>query len=147
MNNIEIDYQNIPNLSVNNGIKSYCEDVLEELKISNWEVSILVCDDTTIKDLNNKFRFKNEPTDVLSFNQDLVPVDGVVYAGDIVISLETVKKHSNTFSVPLDEELKRVLIHGILHLNGMDHVTNSKEEKMLQIQESILEDISGEKII
>ena len=147
MNNIEVDYQNILNLEISEGIIRFCKDVLEKLNIKNWEISILICDDNIIKDLNNKFRLKNEPTDVLSFNQDLVPVDGVIYAGDIVISLNTVKKHSDTYSVTLDEELKRVLIHGILHLNGMDHLTNSKEEKMLQFQESILQVISGEIII
>ena len=146
MNTIEVNYQNISNLEITEQIITYCEDVLKKLEISNWEISILICDDLTIKDLNNKFRSKNIATDVLSFNQDLVPVDDIIYAGDIVISIETVKLHSNTFSVTLNEELKRVLVHGILHLNGMNHTSNSKEEKMLQLQESILEDISGELI-
>lgn len=147
MNIIEVSYQNIHNLDISDGIITFCKVVLQKLEINNWEISILICDNTVIKDLNNNFRSKNEPTDVLSFNQDLIPVDDIIYAGDIVISIETVKLHSSTFAVPLDEELKRVLIHGILHLKGMDHETNSKEEKMLQLQESILEGISGEQII
>ena len=144
MNIIEVNYQNISNLDITEQITIYCKNVLKKLQISNWEISILICDDHTIKDLNQKYRSKNIATDVLSFNQDLVSVDDIIYAGDIVISIETVKFHSYTFSVPLNEELKRVLVHGILHLNGMDHVSNSKEEKMLQLQESILENISGE---
>ncbi len=147
MNNIEVNYQNIKNLEISHEIIRFCTDVLEKLEIVNWEISILICDDPAIKDINYKFRSKNESTDVLSFVQELIPLEGVIYAGDIVISIETVKLHSNTFSVTPDEELKRVLIHGILHLKGMDHVTNSKDEKMLILQESILKDISGEKII
>ncbi|MCK5673442.1 MAG: rRNA maturation RNase YbeY [Spirochaetales bacterium] len=146
MNIIEVNYKNIPDLEITDQIIIFCKDVLNKLNLSNWEISILICDDLTIKDLNNKFRSKNNATDVLSFNQDLVPVDDIIYAGDIVISIETVKLHSNIFSVPLNEELKRVMVHGILHLNGMDHASNSIEEKMLKLQESILEDISGELI-
>jgi len=147
MNTIEVNYQNVINLDIDAAIIRFCNDVLKKIEIINWEISILICDNSIIQDLNNKYRSIDLPTDVLSFNQDLVPVDGIVYAGDIVISLERVKDHSKSFNVPLDEELKRVLIHGILHLNGMDHLTNSKEEKMLQFQESILEEVSGARIV
>ena len=147
MNTIEVNYQNVINLDIDAAVIRFCNDVLKKIEIINWEISILICDNSIIQDLNNKYRSIDLPTDVLSFNQDLVPVDGIVYAGDIVISLERVKDHSKSFNVPLDEELKRVLIHGILHLNGMDHLTNSKEEKMLQFQESILEEVSGARIV
>lgn len=147
MNNIDVNYRDITNLDISQKIISFCNSVLTKLDIFNWEISILICNDFTIKDLNNKYRSKNEPTDVLSFVQELIPVDDIIYAGDIVVSIETVKLHSNTFSVTFDEELKRVLVHGILHLKGLDHVTNSIDEKMLILQESILKDISGEKII
>ena len=144
MNTIEVNFENVIEIEIKDSINVFCKSVLKNLEITNWEISILICDNTYIKDLNNRYRYKNEPTDVLSFNQDLVPIDGTIYAGDIVISLETVKLHSKTFSVPLYEELKRVLVHGILHLKGMDHQTNSKEEKMLQIQEDILKTIPGD---
>jgi len=147
MNTIDVKYQNVFNFDIENGIIRFCNIVLEKLKITNWEISVLLCNNTTIQDLNNKFRSINSPTDVLTFNQDLIPVDNIVYAGDIVVSIERVKLHSKTFNVTLNEELKRVLIHGILHLNGMNHLTNSKEEKMLQFQESILEEVSGEHIV
>lgn len=147
MNNIDVNYRDLTNLDISQKIISFCNAVLTKLDIFNWEISILICNDLTIKDLNNKYRSKNEPTDVLSFVQELIPVDDIIYAGDIVVSIETVKLHSNTFSVTFDEELKRVLVHGILHLKGLDHVTNSIDEKMLILQESILKDISGEKII
>lgn len=147
MNVIEVNFKNIFEIEIKDSIKAFCKRVLKKIEITNWEISVLICDNKYIKDLNNRYRSKNEPTDVLSFNQDLVPVDGTIYAGDIVISLETVKLHSKTFSVPLEEELKRALVHGILHLKGMDHQTNSKEEKMLQIQEDILKIFQGDILI
>jgi probable rRNA maturation factor len=147
MNTIDVVFKNVLETNIKNPIKSFGLSVLEFLNINEWEISVLICDDITIKDLNSQFRSKDEPTDVLSFNQDLVSIGNIVYAGDIVISLERVKYHAKTYNVDCNEELKRVLIHGILHLNGMDHETNSVDEEMLQVQEAILTSISGEKII
>ena len=59
-------------------------------------------------------------------------------AGDIVISLDSLKKNCSDFEVSEDEELKRLLIHGILHLAGYDHSDNSPEQEMLKLQERIL---------
>ncbi len=147
MNVIEISYQNISEPDINNKLKEFCNTILENLGIENWEISIMICDDTTIRELNYRYRGKNEPTDVLSFCQDLESVGHIIYAGDIIISLERVKYHSDIFNVDMDEEFKRVVIHGILHLNGMDHKTNSKDEQMLLLQEELLEDASGERIV
>ena len=147
MNTIDISYRNIQETDDKERIISFCLEVLDKLKINNWEISIMLCNDIIIKDLNNKYRSINEPTDVLSFTQDLESVGDIIYAGDIIISLETIKHHSKNFDVDIDEEFKRVLIHGILHLGGMVHKTNSREEEMLQIQEKILKSISGEKVI
>ncbi len=147
MNTVDVNYENVEISPDNKKIVNFCLNILKVLEITNWEISVLICDNTTIKVLNNKFRNKNESTDVLSFNQELIPLDDVIYAGDIVISLETVKQHADIFNVGIDEELKRVLIHGILHLKGLDHETNSKEEKMLILQEKILKGILGDTII
>ena len=147
MNTIDISYKDILEIDDEERIISFCLEVLDKLKITNWEISIMLCNDAVIKDLNNRYRSKNEPTDVLSFTQDLEPVGDIIYAGDIIISLETIKHHSEIFSVNIDEEFKRVLVHGILHLSGMDHETNSMNEEMLKFQEEILKSISGEKII
>ena len=147
MNTIDISYKDILEIDDEERIISFCLEVLDKLKITNWEISIMLCNDAVIKDLNNRYRSKNEPTDVLSFTQDLEPVGDIIYAGDIIISLETIKHNSKSFDVDIDEEFKRVLIHGILHLNGMNHKTNSMDEEMLTIQEKILQSISGEKVV
>jgi len=64
-------------------------------------------------------------------------------AGDIVISLDSLRSNAETFNVTMNEELKRLLIHGILHLSGMDHSDNDPQQEMLQLQEKILKEYSN----
>jgi probable rRNA maturation factor len=61
--------------------------------------------------------------------------------------METLERQAAEFGVSREEELKRLVIHGILHLKGMDHASNdTNEEKMLQMQEQILFQLSGDTI-
>lgn len=116
--------------------------VLDRLDIDNWEISILFCNDAFITDLNIKYRKIDAPTDVLSFEQgdEYIDDDDITWfnAGDIVISLDSLRKNCEDFDVTFNEELKRLLVHGILHLNGLDHEDNSPEQEMLQFQEHFL---------
>ena len=133
--------------------------LLERLQKEDWEVSILFCSDEYIRSLNFQFRKKDEATDVLSFflGETIEENGGKKYLpGDIVISLETLYKNSQYFNVSPDEELRRLLIHGILHLSGMDHegsidnkdrALNADIEPMLQLQEELLADLVGERIL
>ncbi|MDY4609289.1 MAG: rRNA maturation RNase YbeY [Sphaerochaetaceae bacterium] len=63
--------------------------------------------------------------------------------GDMVISLDSLKRNADYFSVSEDEELYRLLIHGVLHLLGEDHATNDPSEPMLQKQEGLLIQLRG----
>jgi probable rRNA maturation factor len=118
----------------------------DKLSCDNWDVSLFFCSDAFIQELNRRFRNKDEPTDVLSF-----PLGGAFtengecrYAGgDIVISLEMLASNSKVFNVDEDEELRRLLIHGLLHLKGFDHATNTPEEEMLRLQERLLNEIKN----
>jgi len=117
--------------------KVFVQAVLEKIGAKNWELSVLFCGNRFIKSLNAQYRGKDEPTDVLSF-----PIGekngGRFLAGDIAISLNAVKENARFFKVSEDEELRRLLVHGILHLSGSDHATNGAEEPMLKTQEEIL---------
>jgi probable rRNA maturation factor len=108
------------------------------LGIDNWVLSIHFCNDEFIRRLNKTYRNIDDSTDVLSFEIGEY-VKNKFIAGDIVISTDTLIKNSIQFSVPPGAELKRLIIHGILHLNGMDHETNDETEEMLLLQESILQ--------
>jgi len=124
--------------------------VMDQIKRDNWELSILFCGDKKITELNDQYRNKKEATDILSFNLGETVTDGgetVYLPGDIVISLDTLRENAKYFSIPEDEELRRLIIHGILHLDGMDHQTNEKGEPMLVLQEEILDKLKNERII
>lgn len=126
-------------------------DVLEHLKKENWDVSLHFCSDPFIQELNKAYRNIDSPTDVLSFEMGEMYVDedgsNRYVAGDIVISVDSLKKNAIDFSVSQNEELKRLIIHSILHLSGMDHSDNSKEQPMLILQEDILKLFNNIKII
>ncbi len=132
-------------------LEQFASRVLSEEGLSNWEISLTLCHDPYIKELNSLYRDKDEPTDVLSFCQnegeDPFPTGAeIVSAGDIIVSMDTLERHAAEFEVPLEEELKRVVIHGILHLKGMQHETNDLEEKMLKHQEKLLGELGSFRI-
>jgi len=116
--------------------------------IDNWELSVLLTDDDTIRQLNRHYREMDAPTDVLSFPQDpdyaTTIGEGKIPAGDIVISLETLRRNAQARGIPEEEELKRLLIHGILHLEGMDH--EDEQSEMIRLQENILKRLKKERI-
>ncbi len=123
-------------------IQPFVMKVLEKLEYNGWEISVMFCKDPFIQELNKQYRELDMPTDVLSFEQGDVYVDEDdkewFAAGDIVISVDTLARNAQEFNVTMDEELKRLLIHGVLHLAGYDHSDNSPEQEMLKFQETIL---------
>jgi len=97
------------------------------------EISIVFTDDKEIKRLNRIYRKKNKPTDVLSFSQlegeDILELEGTSL-GDVIISLDTAFKQAEKYEVTIEEELLRLMMHGMLHLLGYDHVDVPEAEKM-----------------
>ena len=151
MNNIAVNTSDIPIPQWTAALINFGLKVLDEIKKTNWELSVLLCGNQTIKQLNEQYRNKSEPSDVLSFELGAnVPCnDGTsaFLAGDIVISVEMLRENAAYFRVSEDEELRRLLIHGILHLDGMDHKTNEIQDPMILLQETILEKLKEEHIL
>lgn len=106
------------------------------------ELSITFTNDAQIRILNNEYRGKDSATDVLSFCQNEgfeFDIPGIPLAlGDIVISIDTLRTNSEYFNENYFIELQRLVIHGILHLMGMDHSDNDPTQPMLIKQEEIL---------
>jgi probable rRNA maturation factor len=150
MNKVAVNTDKSPLPLWSSNVCNFSLKVLNEIKRDNWELSILFCSDKKMKELNHQYRNKNETTDILSFNLGETVKHGNKTAylpGDIVISLDTMRKNAKYFNIPADEELRRLLIHGILHLDGMDHKTISSDEPMLALQEDILDRLKNERII
>lgn len=92
------------------------------------DVEVLLADDATLRRLNRSFRHKNKATDVLSFPAAENP-DGYAggYAGDLAISLDTAARQAAEFGHSLRDEVRILLLHGLLHLTGMDHEADDGE--------------------
>ena len=95
------------------------------LEKSKGKVIISITDDKTIRTLNKKYRKIDRATDVLSF---FMGEDGVL--GDIIISEQTAKNNSKRYKTQFNDELKRLVIHGTLHLLGYDHHQKTDRIKM-----------------
>lgn len=116
----KIDVDKIVELS--NNILSE-ENLLEK----NSYINIVITDDEEMTEYNKKFRNKDGPTDVLSFEYGL----NEETIGDIVISYETVARQAPEYNNSMETELYLMIIHGILHLLGYDHEKNEKEAKIM----------------
>jgi probable rRNA maturation factor len=92
-------------------------------------VEVLLTSDDTIKRLNRQFRGKNKATDVLSFPADSIPglPSEAQMAGDLAVSLDSASRQAAEHGHSLRDEVRILLLHGLLHLSGMDHETDSGE--------------------
>ncbi len=138
-------------------VEPFMQKIAGELLIDGQEASVMFCGDETIRQLNKDYRNIDAPTDVLSFEngEKFLDQEGQEWllAGDIAISVDTLKKNAEYFGDDINSELKRLLLHGLLHLNGYDHgeehIEKGKEPEcqMLKLQEETLLKLKGEKII
>ena len=106
------------------GVEPFVQTVMEKLSYDKEEISVLFCSNEFIQELNKNYRQIDSATDVLSFeNGEEYEDEEVVWfcAGDIAVSLDMLPENAEYFETDANTELKRLLIHGILHLNGMDH--------------------------
>ncbi|MDR1240890.1 MAG: rRNA maturation RNase YbeY [Oscillospiraceae bacterium] len=122
------------------------------LKINGFfgsaEVNVIFTDNSYIQSLNEQYRNKNSPTDVLSFPAskdgefEINPEIGTKILGDIVVSLEMACERSRKLDNDLQREVVFLVVHGMLHLLGYDHEGNSLEKgKMKELEERILASI------
>ncbi len=111
----EVTLPSIEKQKINRWIKETAAEY--DRKIS--EIAFIFCSDKKILEMNNQYLHHNYYTDIITFDYS----EGKVISGDIFISLDTVKSNAEEFKVSFDNELKRILIHGILHLCGQDDKT------------------------
>ena len=103
------------------------------------EFTIFLTSNLKMKNLNNKFRKINKPTDVLSFPLN-IKVNRNTYLGDIAISFEIVNKRSKDSF--FDHELDKMWIHGYLHLKGYNHIKNTDFKKMFKKEDLIFKQLN-----
>jgi probable rRNA maturation factor len=110
--------------------------MLAALGSARAELSILLVDDTAISELNHRYRGRPRPTDVLAF----CLLEGAhadrrgALLGDVVIGIETAARQARARRRKLDDEVARLLVHGVLHLVGYDHLRRA-EARLMRAQE------------
>lgn len=114
----------LPNLRPLEGeLAAFLLDLMGRLGVAG-EVGVRLASDRTVAGANLRFRGKRGPTDVLSFPSGLPTEDGTVYLGDILVGVGRALRAAEEARKPLEWELKRLLLHGLLHLLGYDHETD-----------------------
>ena len=142
-----IEVNNLTNIKIDGKfLTKVAKKVLKKEK-NKFELSIVLVGEKKIKQLNKKYRGKNQATDVLAFGENIKykipawPADKyntrykIQDLGEILICLEEVKKNAREFNTTFKKELTRVLIHGILHLLGANHETSDKRAKKMREKE------------
>ena len=111
-------------------------------KVKTVHVSLLICGEARIKELNQEFRDKDKVTDVLSFpaHEDLrvgsynMPE---LFLGDLAICHQITKRQAKEFKITYFDEFIHLFFHGMIHLMGYDHEVSAKEEKLMEKWEKI----------
>lgn len=142
MINLEINNQQ-NKIKINKELKNLLKKIAEKAgkyeKREKGNISLALVNDEKIKELNKKFRNKDEATDVLSF-----PMDEEIW-GDIIISTEKIIEQAKEYGHSRQRELAYLYTHGILHLLGYDHKTSSEKKQMRAKEEKILEEVGLER--
>lgn len=126
--------------------------VLSEFGLGDAEFSILACDDARIATLNEEFRGKPTPTNVLSWPEEDLSAeddgdapfapsadpDGTFSLGDIAIAYETCAREAEEHGKPFQDHVTHLIIHGVLHLLGYDHIRDKDATRMEAIEVKLL---------
>ncbi len=128
---VSFNFDNSFNLKDRLKIKRWIKQVVENAGFKLGSVSYIFCSDEKILEVNKQYLNHDFYTDIITF--DYVEKD--IINGDIFISTDRVRENAQEFNVAFEEELHRVIIHGILHLLGQqDH--SPKEEKQMRKKEN-----------
>ena len=116
-------------------VTSWIKTVVEEEGSSIHEINYVFCPDSYLLTLNQGFLKHNTLTDILTFDNS---EDGSSVEGEIYISVDRVKENAEKYNVPFDDELSRVMIHGVLHLLGYKDKKPAEKALMRKKEEACL---------
>jgi len=131
---IIFDIKEIADLD-NDWLNSTCKNILNDKDQNTATISIILTNDKKLLQLKNQYFHQDVLTDVITFNleEDGDPIDGEIY-----ISLNRVSENAREFKQDTDRELKRIIIHGCLHLLGYDDQTPEEKKTMTRMEDHYL---------
>jgi rRNA maturation RNase YbeY len=130
---VELFYEDTQTLKLQKSpLKKYINLLINSELNKVGEISIILCSDKYLLEINIEYLKHNYYTDIITFNY----VEGNVISGDLFISVDRVKENSTEFNTGLMKELYRVIFHGILHLIGYNDKTE-EEQKIMRGKEDL----------
>ena len=145
MNSFEIINETEENIKELEEIKKLVDFALNYQQIENSIFNIIIVDEEKIQEINREYRNKDSVTDVISFaleDDDTFIETDMRILGDIYICLKRCKDQSIEYGHSFLRELSFLTIHGLLHLLGYDHMNETDEKEMFQLQDVILNEIA-----
>ncbi|KMQ63990.1 rRNA maturation factor [Chryseobacterium sp. BLS98] len=130
---IQFFYENLEE-SVNTDYQKWLEDIILSEGKKPGEINYIFCDDEYLLKINQDYLQHDYYTDIITFDY----VKGKTISGEIFVSLQRISDNASTLSRDYEEELKRVLAHGILHLAGYKDKTEEEEKEMRRMEDLYL---------
>ncbi len=132
-----INFESKNDFQLNNELsyKNWIEKVVVSHQKEIGDILYTFCDDDYLLEINQQYLNHNTYTDIITFDDSQ---SNLLFA-EIYISTQRVRDNAETFSISLDEELKRVMIHGILHCIGFKDETAEEKAKMREEEERMME--------
>lgn len=121
-------------------IETLLNNTVKFLSIEEAIFNVIIVDDEKIHEINREYRNVDRPTDVISFalEDDKTMTSEVRILGDIYVSIDTARHQAYEYYNTEKEELRFLIIHGLLHLLGYDHMNESDEKEMMSLEEEVL---------
>ncbi|HZX14705.1 MAG TPA: rRNA maturation RNase YbeY [Thermodesulfobacteriota bacterium] len=131
-----VDYVDFLNKQEKTKLRNRIKLILIYLGLSNnKDLCITFIDDKGMRKLNSTYRGIKKTTDVLSFPQDGPDIRSL---GDIIISVDTAKRHARFYKISLEREIIKLIIHGILHILGYGHKKKNDASKMRKKEKELV---------
>jgi len=119
------------------------------------ELSLLITDDATVRELNRTYRGKDKTTDVLSFALEVdrrgdaaagfvMPPGEIVHLGEVIVSYPKAAEQAAERNHAVEDELALLVVHGVLHLLGYDHDKPAREREMRSLEQRVLSAVQGQ---
>ena len=121
-------------------IETLLDNTVKFLSIEEAIFNVIIVNDEKIHEINREYRNVDRPTDVISFalEDDKTMTSEVRILGDIYVSIDTARRQAYEYYNTEKEELRFLIIHGLLHLLGYDHMNESDEKEMMSLEEEVL---------
>jgi probable rRNA maturation factor len=113
-------------------VASFCAEVFKSFDLSNPAISVAFVSPQEMRLINRQYLKHDYATDVLSFSYERQVVEGLPFLGEIIIAPEIAVIHAIRYGVNPEKELRKLLVHGILHLLGYDHEADKGQMNRLQ---------------